>query len=57
MARKCKELTADEIAKAKEAKKQYMRKWRQENKDKVQAACLRYWARKAAEAEEAEEAR
>ena len=56
MARKCKELTADEIAKAKEAKKQYMRKWRQENKDKVQQACLRYWARKAEEAE-AEEAR
>lgn len=51
MAKKCKELTADEIAKAKEAKKQYMRKWRQENKDKVQAASLRYWAKRAAEAE------
>lgn len=34
---------------ARQAKAEYMRKWRAEHKDKVQAARDRYWERKAQE--------
>lgn len=46
-------LTPEQIEKAKAAKREYMREWRRKHKAEVQAASLRYWARKAAEAEEA----
>ena len=45
-------LTPEQIEKAKAAKREYMREWRRKHKAEVQAASLRYWARKAAEAEE-----
>lgn len=32
---------------AKKAKNQYMKKWRERNKDKVKAAQERYWQKKA----------
>lgn len=34
---------------AKKAKREYERKWRAENKDRVKAIRERYWAKKAAE--------
>lgn len=34
---------------AREAKREYMRKWRRENKDKVKQHQARYWERKAQE--------
>lgn len=52
MAEKAKELTPEQIAKAKEAKNAYMREWRRKHKAAAQEACLKYWLRKA-EAEEA----
>lgn len=48
---KSNELTPEQIAKAKEAKAAYMRAWRKRNPEKVKAACQRYWAKKAEEAE------
>lgn len=36
---------------AREARNAYKRKWAKENPDKVKAANLRYWERKAQEAE------
>ena len=51
MAEKLKELTPEQIEKAKAAKNAYMREWRRKHKAAAQAACLRYWLRKA-EAEE-----
>lgn len=33
--------------KAKQAKNEYMKKWRAKNKDKVKAAQERYWEKKA----------
>lgn len=32
---------------AKKAKNQYMKKWRERNKDKIKAAQERYWQKKA----------
>lgn len=52
MAEKVKELTPEQIAKAKEARNAYMREWRRKHKAAAQEACLKYWLRKA-EAEEA----
>jgi hypothetical protein len=37
---------------AKEARNQYFKKWRQNNRDKVRAAQERYWQRKAQKEEE-----
>jgi hypothetical protein len=37
---------------ARAAKLAYMKKWRQNNRDKVRASQERYWLKKAAEAEE-----
>lgn len=37
---------------AKKLKKEYFRKWRANNKDKVKEYNKRYWERKAAEAKE-----
>ena len=39
---------------ATKAKREYMRKWRAANKDKVKAHQQKYWERKAAEMEEKE---
>lgn len=36
--------------KVKELRREYMRKWRSQNKDKVAANNARYWARKAEKA-------
>lgn len=38
--------------KAKAARNEYARKWREKNKDNVRAAHDRYWEKKAREAEE-----
>ena len=38
-----------------EARRAYYRKWRKQNPDKVRAAHDRYWTKKAAEAEKANE--
>lgn len=35
---------------AKEARREYKRRWNRENPDKVKAAQARYWAKKAAQA-------
>lgn len=40
---------------ATKAKREYMRKWRAANKDKVKAHQQKYWERKAAELEAKEE--
>lgn len=37
---------------AKEARREYKRRWNQQNKDKVKAAQDRYWERRAAKAAE-----
>lgn len=47
MAEKIKELTPEQIKKAKAAKNAYMREWRRKHKAAAQEACLRYWLRKA----------
>ncbi len=39
--------------KAKEARRLYIRAWQRANKDKVRAAQIRYWKKKAAEMEPA----
>lgn len=41
---------------AKQAQREYARKWRANNPDKVKAAQARYWQRKAAELEAEEKA-
>ena len=41
--------------KAREARRAYKREWNRKNRDKVKAAQERYWARKAAEMEAAEQ--
>ncbi len=40
---------------AREARRAYKREWNHKNRDKVQAAQMRYWERKAAEMEAAEQ--
>lgn len=40
---------------AKQAKREYERKWRRENKERVQAINQRYWEKKAAQKEERKE--
>ena len=42
---------------AKKAAREYMRKWRRENKDKVKQYNERYWAKKAREANGQDEQR
>ena len=42
--------------KAKELRREYKRKWYQNNKDKQKAANKRYWEKKAAQAVEQEQA-
>ena len=39
---------------AKAAKREYMKRWRAANKDKVKANNARYWAKKAKEAQKTE---
>lgn len=41
-------------SKAKEMRREYARKWRAKNKDKVKAANERYWLKKAADSIESE---
>ena len=41
--------------KAREARRAYKREWNRRNRDKVKAAQDRYWARKAAQMEAAEQ--
>ena len=41
--------------KAREARRAYKREWNRKNRDKVKAAQDRYWARKAAQMEAAEQ--
>ena len=41
--------------KAKELRRAYKREWNRRNRDKVKAAQMRYWERKAAEMEAAEQ--
>ena len=41
---------------ARKAQREYMRKWRKENPDRVKEATRRYWEKKAAEAAQAEKA-
>jgi hypothetical protein len=41
--------------KAKEARRAYKREWNRKNRDKVKAAQARYWERKAAAAEAAQD--
>lgn len=41
--------------KAAAARREYKRKWQQENRDKVRAQQERYWERKAAQAEKAQQ--
>ena len=41
--------------KAREARRAYKREWNRKNRDKVKAAQERYWARKAAQMETAEQ--
>lgn len=36
---------------AKAARREYMKKWQRENRDKIKAAQARYWDKKAREAE------
>ena len=43
--------------KAREARRAYKREWNRKNRDKVRAAQERYWARKAAQMEAAEQDR
>lgn len=43
--------------KAKEARRAYKREWNRKNRDKVKAAQTRYWERKAAAAEAAQDQR
>lgn len=40
---------------ASKAKREYMRKWRAENKDRIKAHQQKYWERKAAEQAEKED--
>lgn len=49
--------TQEEIdARAKELKREYKRAWNRKNKDKVKAACERYWRRKAEKEAETQQA-
>lgn len=41
---------------ARQARREYKRKWNKANRDKVKAAQARYWDKKAKEAAEAEQA-
>ena len=41
---------------AKEARREYKKRWQRENRDKVKAYQARYWAKKAAQAAAAAEA-
>ena len=47
-------MSAVEQEKARQARNQYAREWRARNRDKVKANNERYWAKKAAAAEEQE---
>ena len=42
-------MTERELELLKEARREYKKKWRQQNPDKVKAAHDRYWLKKAAE--------
>lgn len=44
--------SAEQIEKARLARNEYMRKWREKNREKIKSAELRFWLKKAAEAEE-----
>ena len=46
MARKKKELSAEEVEQIKVAKREYDRQWRKNNPEKVKAIQERYWLRK-----------
>lgn len=42
-------MTSKELEEAKEARRAYRREWNRKNRDKVQAAQLKYWSKKAKE--------
>ena len=46
MARKKKELSAEEVEQIKAAKREYDRQWRKNNPEKVRAIQNRYWLRR-----------
>lgn len=49
-------MAKDMTEEARKAQREYFRKWRRENPDKVREAKRRYWEKKAAEAAQAETA-
>lgn len=55
MHKKCKRRLCSMTEKAAAARREYKRKWQQENRDKVRAQQERYWERKAAQAEKAQQ--